>query len=330
MQRYVYFIYLAIASVTVFVYLYSEIKTRNQFYYMYENRDESFVKEKRTIKLQTKYPLTLQGEYIINNKSVCRNTKKVSVLVMVHTAVEHFGTRSEMRTTWLNITRYRPEVIRVIFLVGTTLRKTSQEKLEEENALHHDIIQGDFKDTYRNLTNKGVMGLRWVTENCMNAEVIVKIDDDSVINFFKFFENFSYLRKRKRFLFCHVMPRNAVRIERDKRNKWFVSDRFLKGFKLYPYTYCSGFAVFISKDLIPALYKAAMTVPFFWVDDVYLFGILPSRLKNVVYTNMARNMTINPYRALDCYRRLKSKCNYLAMQAKGVQIRNLWNLIEQE
>ena len=84
--------------------------------------------------------------------------KRFSVLVMVHTAMEHFFRRKEMRRTWLNTTHYSPKHLKVIFLVGTTGNKTMQEQLRNESNVFHDIIQGDFVDTYRNLTNKGVMG----------------------------------------------------------------------------------------------------------------------------------------------------------------------------
>ncbi|XP_061190293.1 beta-1,3-galactosyltransferase 5-like [Saccostrea echinata] len=309
--------------------MYSKLETRNQMYSQMLNKGKkSMLKDvKRIFKFNTKYPVTLHGRYIINNKNMCRNHKRISALVMVHTAIWHFGTREEMRATWLNITQYRPEVVRVIFLVGTTKRKKSQERLFEESEKYNDIIQGDFKDTYRNLTNKGVLGLKWVTENCMNAEIIMKIDDDSFINLFKFFHNFIYLRKRKNFLFCNVWHKNSVKIERDRNSKWFVSNRFFRGYNAYPYTYCSGFAVFISTDLIPALFKAASTAPFFWVDDVYLFGILPSRVNKVVYRPMAQYFTFNHSRALDCYREFNGKCKYLVMQAKRGQIRDMWNAI---
>ncbi|XP_062611993.1 beta-1,3-galactosyltransferase 5-like [Saccostrea cucullata] len=246
---------------------------------------------------------------------------------MVHTAIGHFEAREEMRATWLNITQYKPETVRVIFLVGTTKKESDQEKLSQESEKFNDIIQGDFMDTYRNLTNKGVLGFKWITENCMNAEIIIKIDDDSVINLYKFFTNFIYLRKEKKFLFCNVWPKDYMRIERDRNNKWFVSDIFFKGYSLFPYTYCSGFAVFISTDLIPALYKAAMTAPFFWVDDVYLFGILSSRVDNVKYKQMEEYLTLFHSEALECYRKFGRNCKYLAMLSMRGQIREMWNAI---
>lgn len=48
-----------------------------------------------------------------------------------------------------------------------------------------DIVQEDFVDSYRNLTHKAIMALRWVSQNCQNAKLILKADDDIFINIFK-------------------------------------------------------------------------------------------------------------------------------------------------
>ena len=44
-----------------------------------------------------------------------------------------------------------------------------QESIARENDKHHDIVQGDFLDTYRNLSYKNVMGKLWVTEFCQQV-----------------------------------------------------------------------------------------------------------------------------------------------------------------
>ena len=281
----------------------------------------------RKIETKTMYPVGLYASYLINNVNVCRGYEKISALVMVHTAIEHFFRRKEMRRTWLNTTHYSPKHLKVIFLVGTTENKTMQEKLRNESNVFHDIIQGDFVDTYRNLTNKGVMGYRWIAENCMNAEIIVKIDDDSFINFFKFFEDYSFLVRRNRYVFCNKVHQDTMLIIRDKTSKWYVSDQFYKGRSVYPHTYCSGFVVFISTDLIPALYQAVFTAPFFWVDDFYLFGLLPSRLGYVRHGSFAKNLTFAHEEALKCYQTFKRKCKFLVMEARDEHIDDMWKAV---
>jgi beta-1,3-galactosyltransferase 1 len=75
---------------------------------------------------------------------------------------------------------------------------TLQYQIEEENKKFKDIVQGQFIDSYRNLTNKGVMGYKWISEHCMNAEIVLKVDDDAFVNFFKYFEEMSHIKEKKK------------------------------------------------------------------------------------------------------------------------------------
>ena len=60
-----------------------------------------------------------------------------------------------------------------------------QEKLQEENKKHRDMVQGDFLDTYHNLSYKAIMGNLWVSEFCDQAEFVVKTDDDMFIDLYE-------------------------------------------------------------------------------------------------------------------------------------------------
>ena len=45
-----------------------------------------------------------------------------------------------------------------------------------------DIVQGDFTDSYRNLSYKNVMGALWAAEFCAQVEFVVKADDDMFVD----------------------------------------------------------------------------------------------------------------------------------------------------
>ena len=55
----------------------------------------------------------------------------------------------------------------------------------KENVQHADIVQGNFVDSYRNLSYKATMGNLWVSEFCEQAEFVVKTDDDMFIDLFE-------------------------------------------------------------------------------------------------------------------------------------------------
>ena len=60
-----------------------------------------------------------------------------------------------------------------------------QKILEEENGKHSDLVQGDFLDTYHNLSYKAIMGYLWVAEFCSQADFVVKTDDDLFVDLYE-------------------------------------------------------------------------------------------------------------------------------------------------
>ena len=160
-------------------------------------------------------------------------------------------------------------------------RKLAQDALSFEADTYGDIIQGDFLDSYRNLTYKAIMGLRWVSTYCKHAKFLLKTDDDVFVNIFNLV---ALLRNRtepaKKSLMCITMPSVVLR---DKGNKWYVTrDEYPND--TYP-TYCGGLAFLLTTDVADALFEASLDTPFFWIDDIYVTGILASKV-GVVHENI--------------------------------------------
>jgi hypothetical protein len=60
----------------------------------------------------------------------------------------------------------------------------------------------------------------------------------------------------------------------------------------YP-TYCSGSAFVMSTDVARSMYRVSYDVPFFWVDDFYITGLLPLKLGNVTHRQFASTYVLN-------------------------------------
>lgn len=263
----------------------------------------------RKIIIETLYPIVLTQSYKINNKNICEKTKKLTCIVVVYSSPHHFVRRNILRRTFLNATSrvYEPETIRVVYLLGLVTNSTLQTQIEDENFIHGDIVQGYFMDSYRNLTNKGVMGLKWITENCRNAEFALKMDDDVFVNLPRAFEQLPFLKRREKYyLACDRVEPDLYPIMRKKSDQWYVHEDKFKRMLRYPYVSCLGPAVFISIDLVPVLFKLASMSPFFWIDDVYLFGILPSKISSV--THFEINVTYQFSKAFECFLKDGVKC----------------------
>ena len=67
-------------------------------------------------------------------------------------------------------------------IIGILIKTLSK---EVENRKFGDIVQGDFVDSYNNLSFKGIMGNLWVAEFCEQAEFVVKTDDDLYYDLFE-------------------------------------------------------------------------------------------------------------------------------------------------
>lgn len=214
--------------------------------------------------------------YVINPSSVCSGD--IFLLVYVHSAPRHFKQRMAIRETWGNAENFPDVAIKVIFLCGiipTDEGRSIQDALLLEADTYGDIVQEDFVDSYRNLTYKGIMGLKWVASHCQHAKFLLKSDDDIFINVFSLVTHLQRVLVQRRnavrqLLLCLVWYR--MKVMRDPRSKWYLSPSEYPG-DVFP-TYCSGSAFIMTPDVATAMFNASFRVPFFWVDDFYVTGLL--------------------------------------------------------
>lgn len=130
----------------------------------------------------------------------------------------------------------------------------------------------------------GIMALHWISRHCRRVPYILKTDDDMLVNMFVVVNHLYTL--------TYVYPQEAwrstiacllwtrMRVTRDPSSKWFVTA------DEYPYehfaSYCSGSAFLFTQDLVQPLFNATYTIPFFWIDDYYITGLLPRALPSTV------------------------------------------------
>ena len=213
-------------------------------------------------------------KYIINEPNLCKT--KVDIIIFVHSATGRFTKRNLIRSTWGNVSKFQGWNIRTVFMLGRS-KNVSQDLILDESKKFHDIIQEDFVDHYRNLTYKHIMALKWIKDFCKSAKYIVKIDEDIIVNVFNVVKYAQSLDKMnaKKSMYCSVFEKQMPR--RDKKDKWFVSKEEYFSNK-YP-RFCGGFFYLMTKDLINPLYKESLKLKYFWIDDVYVTGLLTQKLK---------------------------------------------------
>ncbi|XP_021003660.1 beta-1,3-galactosyltransferase 1 isoform X2 [Parasteatoda tepidariorum] len=230
-------------------------------------------------------------KFLINNKR-CEGSNSIFLVVFIHSAPANFRNRQVIRDTWGREDNLPQDLIRVVFLLGSVTDPFMQRRINQENNLYHDIVQGNFFDSYRNLTYKHVMGLKWVTHYCRQARFIFKADDDIFVDIFQLTnflkETFGPTGGVANIMMCYVYRTPPVK--RSQRSKWRVSFKEYPG-RYYP-SYCAGWGIILSPDVVFKLYLQSSKIPYFWVDDVHVTGTL-AELVGVSHLDFTEKLDVN-------------------------------------
>jgi len=98
--------------------------------------------------------------------------------------------------------------------------------------------------------------------------------------------------------------------------KWCVKRTELRGQSRFP-QYCAGIGYVVSSPVIRLLYNASKSTPFFWIDDVYVTGLLAKKLPVAVnYVNTQRHFALKADVALEQYANVSDPVKYYLVHSK--------------
>ncbi|KTG34023.1 hypothetical protein cypCar_00025317 [Cyprinus carpio] len=205
-------------------------------------------------------------KFLINEPNKCESTTPFLVL-LISTNHKEFDARQAIRETWGDENMFGDVRILTLFLLGYSTEPVLNQMVEQESQIFHDILVEDFVDSYHNLTLKTIMGMRWVTSFCPNAQYVMKTDSDIFVNMDNLV--FNLLRPnskpRRRFFTGHVINGGPIR---DVHSKWFMS-RELYPDSRYP-PFCSGTGYVFSGDIAELIYKTSLHTRLLHLEDVYV------------------------------------------------------------
>jgi len=242
------------------------------------------------------------------------------VVALVHTAPRNYAKRQAIRDTW-------GKVIPTLFFIGLPNSNITQHNIISENQLYHDIVQGDFLDSYRNLTYKHVMALKWTLYYCPCARYLLKTDDDTFVNAPYLLEILNYRLSplgARNLLMCQLTTSGIVK--RSYRSKWRVTYSEYPN-HWYP-IYCNGWAIVYSPDVIYKLYMEAQVTPYFWIDDVHITGTIAAK-QNITQTDLGE-LVVNESDVLDD-KNISNKFVFCLLTETNTDqlMRKYWNIISQ-
>lgn len=227
-------------------------------------------------------------KYILNAEPCSAPDLLAVIIVTSH--YHNVETRSSMRRAFPknDLANLR---LRRVFLLGEAPESVymKQASLLDESTRFGDIIQGNFFEAYRNLTYKHLMGLKWVSENCQMAKYVIKMDDDIVVNVGKVAKLINDTKLPVNLMAGYIM-RNMIPI-REPANKWYVTSKEYH-FSKYP-PFVSGWFYVTTPKIASKLFLLSHYFKYFWIDDVYVTGVLAKSLK-IKHYDLGRYFTVYP------------------------------------
>ena len=206
-------------------------------------------------------------KYVVANKDLCAKVDSLFLLIIVLSFQPHADARRAIRNSWGGVRTYRGRSVRTVFTFGVHTDANFNRQVELEQDQYGDMLQGDFDEGYKSLTNKTMMALMWTVRYCSNAKYVLKTDDDS-FNVPQRYIDYLIHVTEERFVggYCFtVLPDRRV------SSKYYVSK------ELYPDayfpTYCAGPGYVLSMRAVVALVQVAANVRYLPMEDVYTAGM---------------------------------------------------------
>ncbi|KAJ8319509.1 hypothetical protein KUTeg_004600 [Tegillarca granosa] len=186
-------------------------------------------------------------------QAICNNSSPF-LIILIPSIPNNKEVRNAIRTTWGSIAKGgvwpRKSVnvkIKLAFLLGMSDPEnlTLTKLINEESTTYGDLIEGNFTDSYYNLTLKILLGLKW------------------------------YIGPEGKILGCISLHSPVLR-----SGKWKL-DKSLYPFPRYP-KYVSGCSYFISINVVPRLFQISEYFPYISIEDAFITGMLAKSVNTAV------------------------------------------------
>lgn len=141
--------------------------------------------------------------------------------------------------------------------------------IEKESILYKDILQGYFRDTFKTITYKVLLGMKFVKIHCPKVQRIYVVDDDAVVLPWNLYAYMKDLKPEFRHYGGYVFE--GYTPIRHPGSRYYVSENDYSC-KTYP-PFPSGTMYFLSYDAMVTMYSMAHNYWVFYLDDVF-FSIM--------------------------------------------------------
>ncbi|XP_045596377.2 beta-1,3-galactosyltransferase 5-like [Procambarus clarkii] len=230
----------------------------------------------------------------INEPDTCRD-QDVYLLNAVTSNPSQVYHREMIREMWGRKDIAQKLKLKTVFIVGAVPSEATQKHLQEESDKYRDIIQFDFLETRKNLTIKSLAAIHWFKAFCSNATWVLKCDVDAYVNFWALLEVLKPVDDTNDAVCARSVSSFVCReVTNDGCLPHYVVDPKDYSHNTYP-PYCQGYAYILHRRLVDRLLQKDQqrTSPPFWLEDVYVTGLLPRDLQ-ARWLNVRRRSEVVP------------------------------------
>ncbi|XP_022087476.1 beta-1,3-galactosyltransferase 1-like [Acanthaster planci] len=218
--------------------------------------------------------------------------KDVFLLVLISTIHKNFEQRHAIRETWGSLREVDGKQVVTLFLLAYNEDARLQRQVEEECSEHHDLLQEDFKDTYKNLTLKTIMGMKWASTHCPQASYVMKTDDDMYVSYDNLVKHLRDARTPSvNYAAGYVINGGPIR---DPKSKWYMPKEIYPGTKYPPFM--SGTGYMMSGDVAGKIYESSLNHKYLHLEDVFVAVCLDDlKIKPVKHKDFHNWRTVYSY-----------------------------------
>lgn len=222
-----------------------------------------------------------------------KDSKDIFLVVAVTTYYGNKLARDAIRQTWGSVTDYRGHNIQTIFVFGKDSSATNNEALMAEHRQYNDILQSNFTEKYKHLTEKSLSLLQWFTTKCSKAKYLLKVDDDTFVHVFRTVDHLISVERTDFIGGACLTPMPF----RSSHHKYYAS-RDMYPLDYYP-TYCMGPSYVLSQSSAQKLLQASKNTKYFYLEDIYITGMC-RKVAALSYTHIP-GFIVGPDQKTECH-----------------------------
>ena len=258
---------------------------------------------------------------LLNPLLTCAERRGVTVYVLSQPT--DFDVRASIRETWA---RNAGSTLAIVFVLGRSDDADTNRKLEEESAAWSDLLQFDAPESYRDLARKHVAALKYFSQHCPPLALLAKVDTDVYVNTRRLLQVVATAHLQEwRGFHCRVFS-NTRPIRSGSGTKWEVSKEEYAA-DTYP-SYCLGSAHLLTADDARRIHEAALRTRFFWIDDVFVSGVLREAAGIAISNMKTRAGFENFYTSID-YKDVNIRSDNVFVELRRSVTQTLWRKLHE-